>query len=170
MEGRQFRKRYGIFTLLSLITIRTYSTHCFLVYLGDNEANDEILIDEQTMGTTDTGDHDERSPAFVTFDCTEANCVMQFRREDRLRAHLLIGSHQFVTPSSSLLDKAILMYKQTMINDDVKRIPSLSTASTSVTTSSFGKNKLEEGWALFHPRPNVKFTLPQKTYLNEKYD
>ena len=170
MEGRQFWKRYESFTRISLVTDRIYSTHCCLVHLEDNETNDEVLIDEEKTGTTETCDRYERSPAFVTFDCTEANCVMQFRREDRLRAHLLIGSHKFVTSSSSLLDKAILMYKETMINDDARRIPSMSTASIAVTPSSFRKSKLEEGWALFQPRPNVKFTLAQKTYLNEKYD
>ena len=136
----------------------------------DDYVNDEILIDEQTVGVTDTGDRDERSSAFVTFDCTEPNCVMQFRREDRLRAHLLIGSHKIVAPSFRLLDKATLMYKEALANDNAKRIPALSTTTKILITSSVDKVNLQEGWALFRPRPNIKFTVAQKSYLNEKYD
>jgi hypothetical protein len=94
---------------------------------------------------------------------------MQFRREDRLRAHLLIGTHKIVTPSFQLLDKAAMMYKEALDSDNSKLQPVLSTASIAGTTSTVTKSNFKEGWALFQPRPKVKFTLAQKTYLNEKY-
>ena len=132
--------------------------------------NEDVLINEQTAVDTNASNSDARSSSFVTFDCTEPHCVMQFRREDRLRAHLLIGSHKTVASSLRFLDKAAVLYKEAISADNVRQIPSLSAASSFDTTSSRVKHIPKEGWALFYPRPTVKFTPTQKSYLNEKYE
>lgn len=113
---------------------------------------------------------DECSPSFITFDCTEPHCVMQFRREDRLRAHLLLGSHQFDTPTYRLLDKATLIYKQLLDSDNPRQVPLLPIISSTGNTSSTNKENLREGWALFRPRNKAPFTLTQRSYLNQRYD
>lgn len=62
------------------------------------------------MNVDNTMGADQRPSSFVTFDCTEPHCIMQFRHEDRLRAHLLLGSHKTIIPPFRLLDKTAIMY------------------------------------------------------------
>ena len=113
---------------------------------------------------------DQCCPSFVTFGCTEPHCVMQFRREDRLRAHLLLGSHRFKTPTYRLLDKATLIYKQLLDSDNPRQVPLLPITSSTSGTSLPNKENLREGWALFRARNKAPFTLTQKSYLNQRYD
>jgi hypothetical protein len=95
---------------------------------------------------------------------------MQFRREDRLRAHLLLGSHKIIIPPFQFLDKAAIMYKESLDSDNLKEIPVLSATSSTIKDSTVPKVKLEEGWALFRPRVKVAFTPAQRSYPNEKYN
>ena len=124
---------------------------------------------QETMDVDVNEQNSNNSSSFVTFDCPEPQCIMQFRREDRLRAHLLVGSHKYVDMSLPLLDKAALMYKNSLESDRPKQVPVLSVISTTRTTMT-PRNNLEQGWTLFHPRKKVPFTPVQRTYLNQKYD
>ncbi len=74
---------------------------------------------------------------------TSSHCVLQFRREDRLRAHLLLGSHKIITPPFRLLDKAVIVYKESLDNDNLKEIPILSAINTIVKHSAVRHNQPE---------------------------
>ena len=95
---------------------------------------------------------------------------MQFRREDRLRAHLLLGGHQFNVPTYRLLDKATLIYKQLLDSGNLRQVSLLPTTSSTGNTSSTNKENLRERWALFRPRKKPPFTLTQRLYLNQRYN
>lgn len=127
-------------------------------------------ISQETMDV-DVNEHNSKhSSSFVTFDCPEPHCIKQFRREDRVRPHLLVGSHKYSDLSLPLLDKAALIYKDTLESDRPKQVSMLSTISTTSKTTVTSRNNLKQGWALFHPRKKVLFTPVQRAYLNEKYD
>ena len=53
-----------------------------------SEARNTTLVDIEPMDIDDNEQIEKRPSRFVTFDCPEPRCTMQFRREDRLRAHL----------------------------------------------------------------------------------
>lgn len=112
----------------------------------------------------------DQHSSFVTFDCTEPHCVLQFRREDRLRAHLLMGFHKFIMPSFQLLDRAAIIYKESLKNDNLKEIPILTSTNRTVRDTRIPTIGLKEGWALFVPRAKITFTAAQRSYLNEKYN
>jgi hypothetical protein len=137
--------------------------------LDDDPINDSS-IDKQQMDVDDTFVVGQRSPAFVTFDCPEPHCVMQFRREERLHAHLLLGSHKNLIPSFRLLDKAIIMYKEGLESDKYKHVPILPAVTMSASSSTTVNDTLAEGWALFRSRPRVPFTVIQRSYLDQKYN
>ena len=128
------------------------------------------LVDKELMDINDNEQTEKCPSEFVTFDCPEPRCTMQFRREDRLRAHLLVGSHRFIDHSCSLSDKAALMYKDARESDYPKQVPLLSGANITTRPPAPLKNNLKEGWALFSPRKKILFTLAQCAYLNQKYD
>ncbi len=136
----------------------------------DDDPNNDFSIDEQTMDVDNTTVIDQRSSTFVTFDCPETHCIMQFRREDRLHAHLLLDSHKILIPSFRLLDKAIIMYKEGLESDNHKQVPTLRAVTTSTSSSTTTNDKLVEGWALFRSRPRVPFTIIQRSYLEKKYN
>ncbi|CAF1356373.1 unnamed protein product [Adineta ricciae] len=137
---------------------------------SENIDTDDVLFKQEVVENGDNINMDQHSSSFVTFDCTEPHCIMQFRREDRLRAHLLIGNHKTVAPPVRLLDKAAVIYKESLENDNIKEIPILTSINTVVANPRISTVTLKEGWALFHPRPKVTFTLVQRSYLIEKYD
>ena len=70
---------------------------------------------------------------------------MQFRREDRLRAHLLLSSHKIIVPRYRLLDKAAIMYKKSLEDDNPKQVPVLLTTSTRAKWSVIPTVDLKEG-------------------------
>lgn len=131
---------------------------------------DNGSIKQEVVDMDNNGSIEQHSSSFVTFDCTEPHCVMQFRREDRLRAHLLIGSHKIMVPSFHLPDKAAIIYKQRLEDDILKEIPILTSTNRTVTGVRIPTVPLTEGWALFRPRAKVTFTPTQRSYLHEKYD
>lgn len=137
---------------------------------NDEDTNADTLIDGEAMDVDDTVVADPDSSSFVTFDCTEPYCIKQFRREDRLRAYLLLGSHKIVASSVRFLDRAMLMYHDSLLSDHPKQVPALSTSSISKKDITNSSITLEEGWALFYPRPKVAFTVAQRSYLDQKYD
>lgn len=136
---------------------------------ADADADDNMLIDDDTM---DVGSASVTlcSPAFVTFDCPENHCTMQFRREDRLHAHLLLDSHKIIVPSFRLLDKAIIMYKAGLQSDNHKHVPHMSVNNNDASAITATDDRLAEGWALLNARPRVPFTIQQRSYLDEKYN
>ena len=95
---------------------------------------------------------------------------MQFRREDRLHAHLLLGLHKTPIPSFRLLDKGIAMYKDGLESDKHKQVPNLPVNNTVVSSVTLVNEQLGEGWALFRARPRIAFTINQRSYLEERYD
>ncbi|CAF2969698.1 unnamed protein product [Rotaria sp. Silwood2] len=136
------------------------------IHSEDDDINHDTLVDEDAMDVDSTIVTDKDSSSFVTFDCIEPVCVMQFRREDRLRAHLLLDSHKIVIPPFRLLDKAAIMYKESLENDNPKQIPVLSAVGTTTKKLMIPTVDLEEGWALFRLRANARFTAAQRSYLN----
>ena len=135
-----------------------------------SETTNTALVGKEPMDIDDNEQTEKCPSGFVTFDCPEPRCTMQFRREDRLRAHLLGGSHRFIDYSCSLLDKAALMYKDSLENDYPKQVPLLPVANITIRSPAPLKNNLKEGWALFSPRKKVLFIPAQCAYLNQKYD
>jgi hypothetical protein len=110
------------------------------------------------------------SSGFVTFDCPDTHCIMQFRREDRLHAHLLLGSHKLLIPPFRLLDKANIMYQEGLESDHHKQVPNLSAVATDPPLSTRINDQLTESWALLRARPRIPFTAIQRSYLEEKYN
>jgi len=135
-----------------------------------SETMNTTLVDKEPMDIDENEQTEKRPSGFITFDCPEPCCTMQFRREDRLRAHLLVGSHRFIDHSYSLLDKAALMYKDALESDRPRQVPLLPVANTTTRPLAPLKNNLKEGWALFSPRKKILFTPVQRAYLNQKYD
>jgi hypothetical protein len=131
--------------------------------------NNDVSVDTNGIND-DIIDIDPHFSSFITFDCTEPHCIMQFQREDRLRAHLLLDNHKTISPPFRLLDKAAIIYKETLGSDNPKEIPILSATRSTTNKSMDTKFNLDEGWALFHPRVKVAFTPAQRAYLNQKYD
>lgn len=126
-------------------------------------------MSQQTIDV-DISEHNSKySSSFVTFDCPEPHCIMQFLREDRLRTHLLVGFHTYADVSLPPLDKAVLMYKDSLESDRPKQVSVLSTISTISRTTVASRNNLKQGWALFRPRKKILFTPVQRAYLNQKY-
>ena len=125
-------------------------------------SNDEVMEVDNSAVT-------KASSEFVTFDCPENHCVMQFRREDRLHAHLLLGLHKTIIPSFRLFDKAIAMYKDGLESDKPKQVPNLPVNSTVASSVIPVNEQLGEGWALFCARSRVAFTSNQRSYLEERY-
>ena len=138
-------------------------------HAADDGNSEEMLNDDEAMEVDNTASA-AGSSAFVTFDCPENHCIMQFRREDRLHAHLLLGLHKNLVPSFRLLDKAIVMYKDGLESDNHKQVPHLSANSSVVPSVALINDQLVEGWALFRPRSRVTFTINQRSYLEERYD
>jgi hypothetical protein len=95
---------------------------------------------------------------------------MQFRREDRLHAHILLDLHKILVPSFRLLDKAIIMYKAGLESDNHKHLPRMSVNSNDASMIAAADDRLSQGWALFRARPRVPFTIHQRSYLEEKYN
>ena len=135
-----------------------------------SEARNTTLVDIEPMDIDDNEQTEKRPSRFVTFDCPESRCIVQFRREDRLRAHLLVGSHRFIDHPCSLLDKAAQMYKDALESDYPKQVPLLPVANITASPPAPLKNNLREGWAPFSPRKKILFTPAQRAYLNQKYD
>ena len=135
-----------------------------------SETTNTTLVDKELMDIDDNEQTEQCPSGFVTFDCPEPRCTMQFRREDRLRAHLLVGSHRFIDHSCSLLDKAALTYKDSLENDYPKQVPLLPVANITIRPPAPLRNNLKEGWAVFSPRKKLLFTPAQHAYLNQKYD
>lgn len=136
----------------------------------DHETNHDVSFNDDGVDLDTTVVDDKNSSSFVTFDCTEPHCIMQFRREDRLRTHLLLGSHKTVIPHYRLLDKAAIIYKQSLENDIPKQVPALSTVGITERKSAILTVDLKEGWAIFRPRARIGFTIAQRSYLQQKYD
>jgi hypothetical protein len=113
------------------------------------------------MDVDDNEHIEKRSSGFSIFDCPEPSCVLQFRREDRLRTHLLVGSHQYSDPCYSLVDKAALIYRDTFESDCSKQVPLLPVTSVALQQPVTHGKDLKEGWALFSPRKkNIFHTDP----------
>ena len=145
----------------------------------DEDEDEESEADDDANANTFIGDDAmdlgiipavSVSPAFVTFDCPENHCTMQFRREDRVNAHLLLDSHKILVPSFRLLDKAIIMYKAGLESDNHKHVPRMSVNNTIASVLNVANDRLAEGWALFRARPRVPFTIHQRSYLEKKYN
>lgn len=170
-------------TVTMLNEVRTFDFYCskkksvvivLFVFPIDNgngeDTRNNTLINDAAMDVDVTVAADTDVSSFVTFDCIEPYCVKQFRREDRLQAHLLIGSHKNITAPVRLLDRAVLMYQDSLLSDHPKQIPILSASVTAKTHTITPDIILQEGWAIFYPRPKVLFTDAQRSFLNKKYD
>jgi hypothetical protein len=70
----------------------------------------EMLSDDEPVEVDTTTSMVDGS-AYVTFDCPDNRSIMQFRWEDRLNVHRLLGLHKARVPSFRLIDKVIVMYK-----------------------------------------------------------
>ena len=137
--------------------------------MDPNESHD-VLINKNSIDVDDSPLISQRSLAFVTFDCPEPHCVMQFRREDRLRAYMLLGSHKILRPSFRILDAAMLTYKEGVESDTYKQVPIMSAIIMRSTMQTASKNTLSEGWALFRSRPRVTISVAQRSDLEDKYN
>jgi len=70
---------------------------------------------------------------------------MKFRREDRLRAHLLLRSHKTIIRPYWLLDKAAIIHKESLDSGNLKEIPILSATNSTIKCSTISIVNLEEG-------------------------
>jgi hypothetical protein len=160
--------------LITIIDVHKYASFTlFFSNLGNPEddlISSDTAVEEMVMNVEHNIGGNQHCTSFVTFDCTEPHCVMQFRREDRLRAHLLLDSHKNIIPSFRLFDKTVLMYRESIDSDNPNEIPILSSTNTTATNSTLLRVQLDEGWALFYPREKIAFTPTQRSYLNQKYD
>ena len=170
MAQRYCRARYWYL----IFSVTLSKRNLFLYYRDDptmSETTNATLVDKEPMDIDVNEQTEKRPSGFVTFDCPESRCTMQFRREDRLRAHLLVGSHRFIDHPCSLLNKSALMYKDDALESDYpKQVPLLSIVNITPRLPASFKNDLKEGWALFSPRKKILFTPAQHAYLNQKYD
>ena len=110
----------------------------------------------------------DKSSGFVTFDCPEPHCVMEFRREDRLRAHLLMGAHKTQETSHRLLDNAMLMYSESINHHDHVQVPNISADTSTGLYSQIPSNNLDEGWALHRSRTRAPFSVCQRSFMVNK--
>ena len=140
------------------------------IHVDQSANNNDEDSDDEDGNNADVVIARESQSGFVTFDCPEPRCVMEFRREDRLNAHLLVGIHKIVDSSCRLLDKAILLYKDGLSRDGPSHVPNLPARTISDSATKTGVKNLKEGWGLFHPRTRAPFSIAQRSYLDQKYN
>ena len=154
----------------NVIATHRFPVIMFFVHHVDQSANniDEDLDDEDG-NNADVVISRESQSGFVTSDCPEPRCVMEFRREDRLKAHLLVGIRKIVDLSCRLLDEAILLYKDGLSRDGPSYVSNLPAQTTSDSATKNGVKNLKEFWGLFHLRTRAPFSIAQRSYLDQKY-
>jgi hypothetical protein len=144
--------------------------HAHLDHNNDGNPSSDVAIEDQVMEVDNCNLVNRSSSAFVTFDCPENYCTMQFQRENRLHTHLILGSHKSHIPTYRLLDKTMIMYKDGLNSDDHKQVPFLPIANSYPSSIESLSNKLPEGWGIFRSRPRITFTINQRSYLEQIYD
>ena len=128
------------------------------------------------------------SSAFVTFNCSTAGCVKQYRRFSNLIKHHARGDHVFKPDKVTLRDRAILMYKDRAESVKPNQIHELNrfnlVSSKSMSSddddddADAGSEKQddnsqhheERGWALSESKSAVRYSPDQIRFLTQKYD
>ena len=126
--------------------------------------------------------------ALVTFNCSTAGCVKQYRRFSNLIKHLARGDHVFKPDKVTLRDCAILMYKDRAESVKPNQIHELNhfnlVSSTSMSSDDDdddanderknqddnNRNHEGQGWALSESKSAVRYSPDQIRYLTQKYD
>jgi hypothetical protein len=142
-------------------------------------------LDEPAM---DIGNAPVDSSAFVTFNCSTAGCVKQYRRFGNLIKHHARGDHVFKPDKVTLRDRAILMYKDRAESVKPNQIHELNhfnlVSSTSMSSDDDDDdanderkeqvdttlNQEEQGWALSESKSAIRYSPDQIRYLTQKYD
>ena len=161
-----------------------------------SSANDNQEFDDAPSDVSDN--HDDptmevdnaptNSSAFVTFNCSTAGCVKQYRRFSNLIKHHARGDHVFKPDKVTLRDRAILMYKDRAESVKPNQIHELNhfnlVSSASMSSdddddeANDGREKQddnsqaheEQGWALSESKSAVRYSPDQIRYLTQKYD
>ena len=107
---------------------------------------------------------------FVTFDCPDSRCIRQFRRESNLCNHLIYENHKYLPSTQCLLDKAGIIYKQRVENDQRINAPTINNFIVIPSSTTSPLDPLHEGWAIFRSKANKAFTQRQRAYLADKYN
>ena len=141
--------------------------------------------DEPTM---EVDNPPANTSAFVTFNCSSAGCVKQYRRFSNLVKHHARGDHLFKPDKVSLRDRAMLMYKDRAESVKPNQIHELNhfslVASSSMSSDDDDDDENNErqeqgdntqspeaqGWALAENKPAVRYSPDQIRYLTQKYD
>ena len=111
------------------------------------------------------------STGFYIFDCTDPQCIKQFRRYSNLENHLLTGKHIYKSTKIPLVDRAKLLYKQ-LIENDTSRIPITLNQlnSTFPTDELLLTNQLMQGWALPRKKPPTRYSNDVVSFLTAAFD
>jgi hypothetical protein len=96
----------------------------------------EMLSDDEPMKVDNTPSTTDALTC-VTFDCPENHCIMQFRREDRLNVHRLLGLHKTRVPSLPIARQSHCdVQGWTGERDEHKQVPHLSANSSAVSSAT----------------------------------
>ena len=123
---------------------------------------DQEIIDDCTEKPNSSG--------YLLWDCPMEGCIRQYRRYYDLQNHLDAQKHVLKKVKMPLLDKAKIMFKSLLENDNHRTPVTLQTFNTIRNIEEKCNVILSKGWALSLPRTNTRFTDAQKQYLTEVYD
>ena len=130
-------------------------------------------------------DPQDRSPGFVTFDCSTPGCVKQYRLFSNLVKHHDRGDHLFMPDKIKLRDRAILMYKDHAESVKPTKVHQLNNFtlvhSTSVSSDdndddepqkevNNNRHYQQQGWALSESKTVTRYSPEQIKYLTDKYN
>lgn len=140
----------------------------------DDENNNTQMIDD---------DEDERLDASAPYDgfinptgfsmweCTHERCILQFRRRSDRDNHMDTGTHKFEPNKVVLVEKAKMLYKSRLENDNIhKHIPLSYVTGTQGGDSLTRIKPLNQGWALPTKKLSKRFNLNQKSFMIDAYD
>ena len=151
--------------------------------VDDGEITTNVDDDETSM---DVDEPLDQCPAFVTFNCSTAGCVKQYRLYNNLVKHHARGDHLFKPDKVTLRDRAILMYKDRAESIKPNSIHQLNNFTVVNSTSLLSDddsendehqkqdnedhNHEQQGWALSELKATIRYSPEQIKYLTEKYN
>lgn len=145
-----------------------------LEQISDEEEDEDEefpCTDHNPMEINHSEEHPIYPNGFCLWECTDENCVLQFRRRSDRDNHMDTGKHKYESNKMVLVEKAKFLYKDCLEKDIIQK--AISCNNFNVVQNSDGTkivNQLRQGWALPAKRVHKRFDSNQREYLIEAYE
>ena len=104
-------------------------------------------------------------------ECTHERCILQFRRRSDRDNHMDTGKHKFEPNKMSLVEKAKIMYKNRLENENMQRhVPLSNFTLVQNVAPSTNRKVLHQGWARPSKKVSTRFNFNQKQFMIDAYD